>query len=1075
MRFLLTAILFSLSFNGFSQEVIFPVKNYTTKEYGRDFNPANFSVLQDPRGIIYAANGFKLLEYDGRSWNSYPINKETWILSLAADKSGIIYAGSQGEFGRFIPDNAGKLTYSSISDSLSIEDLDFTNVWKVIPFQGGVAFQSEEKLFIFADGKIKAIKPESTFHTSFEVNGTLYIRERGKGLLKWNNGSLVHIAGSEIFDNTGIFMMISFGRGSREILTGTRGKGFWLFDPGKPASFRKFQLKDDELLEKSEITGGILTNNGLFAIGTRLGGIFLIDSAGATVCVMNEKNGLSDNEIRQVMSDNDGNLWVATNNGISTIEISSPLSLYSERSGITGSITSVIRFKDQLYAGTSNGLFIERGRDYSGAAFEPYSEAISNVRCLAEAGGFLLAGTDDGLYDCSAKTPRRISDDASYDLYFSPKLNLLFSGGSKGLDFYRIKGSLKKMQMPDKIKEDIIGITGDENGRNDTITIWAGLRYNGAARIIITPDLSFSTEYFNSADGLPGGSINPFATDSHVVFGTSSGLFRFIDEKEVRKNLPDSLKGKKEFIKGYFSGFRFADEESKPVSSLYNESSRVWVCSDNKAGFFDKSQNMKLVSQPFAGLDVGRINKFYPDKDGICWIGTSDGLIRYDGNSAKKYDRGFSCLIRKVNLLDNDSTVFSGSFYNPERGIILNQPAESKPVLLFTGNSIRIEFSAPFYEYKDKISYSFQLNDSKWSQWHSEGYQDFTNLREGEYIFRVKAMNVYGRESSVSEYGFRILPPWYRSVLAFILYLFSGIVLIWLIVRANSYRLKMENIRLEGIVAERTSEVVRQKEEIQDKNTTLEHQNKEIEDSIRYASRIQTAVIPSENFCLELFPASFIFFRPLNIVSGDFYWFSRVGQKIVFTAADCTGHGVPGAFMSMLGVAFLNEIVEKDQVTEPDLILNQLRLKVIEALQHKGTSEARDGMDISLICIDPDEKTLKYAGAYNPLVMIRNNEITTIEGDKMPVGYYERMDRFTKHELSIQPGDVFYLASDGYEDQFGGPDGKKFKAKKFRQMLLEIHQLPMSEQKEIIEKRFAEWKGELKQIDDIVVAGIKIG
>jgi serine phosphatase RsbU (regulator of sigma subunit) len=335
-------------------------------------------------------------------------------------------------------------------------------------------------------------------------------------------------------------------------------------------------------------------------------------------------------------------------------------------------------------------------------------------------------------------------------------------------------------------------------------------------------------------------------------------------------------------------------------------------------------------------------------------------------------------------------------------------------------------------------------------------------------------MNVYGKESTVAEYHFTVLPPWYRTIYAYLMYLVAGFITIWLIVRANSYRLKRENFILEGIVKERTSEVVRQKEEIENKNEILQHQNKEIEDSIRYASRIQTAVIPPENLCQELFPESFIFFRPLNIVSGDFYWFSRVGSKKIFTAADCTGHGVPGAFMSMLGVAFLNEIVDKDHVTEPDLILNQLRNKVIEALQHKGIGETRDGMDIALICADTEKNMIEFAGAYNPLVMIRDNNVTIFEADKMPVGMYEKMEPFKKQIIKIQKGDVFYMASDGYEDQFGGPDGKKLKSKKFRQMLLEIHQLPANEQKEIIEKRFTEWKGELKQIDDVVVAGIKI-
>ncbi len=253
------------------------------------------------------------------------------------------------------------------------------------------------------------------------------------------------------------------------------------------------------------------------------------------------------------------------------------------------------------------------------------------------------------------------------------------------------------------------------------------------------------------------------------------------------------------------------------------------------------------------------------------------------------------------------------------------------------------------------------------------------------------------------------------------------------------------------------------------------YQKKEIEDSIRYAKRIQSAVIPSDKLCLDLLPESFVFFRPLNIVSGDFYWISRVGRKIIFTAADCTGHGVPGAFMSMLGVAFLNEIVNKDNVTEPDMILNNLRGKVIQALQQQGISgEARDGMDIAIVTIDTEENKLGYAGAYNPLIMIRNGEMIETAADKMPIGIYENMNDFRKHEIALEKGDVFYMFSDGYEDQFGGPEGKKFKSRKLKQLLLEIHMKRMAEQKEILEKAFEEWKGDSPQVDDVVVVGFKI-
>jgi serine phosphatase RsbU (regulator of sigma subunit) len=218
-----------------------------------------------------------------------------------------------------------------------------------------------------------------------------------------------------------------------------------------------------------------------------------------------------------------------------------------------------------------------------------------------------------------------------------------------------------------------------------------------------------------------------------------------------------------------------------------------------------------------------------------------------------------------------------------------------------------------------------------------------------------------------------------------------------------------------------------------------------------------------------------VFFRPRDIVSGDFYWIGRIGDKTIISVADCTGHGVPGAFMSMLGVAFLNEIVNKDKIHDPKTILDTLRDKVIEALQQQGISgEAKDGMDIVVICIDETEMKLQYSGAYNPLIMVKKGQLSEIQADKMPIAIYERMKGFTQHDVSIEKGDIFYFFSDGFEDQFGGPEGKKFKARRFKELLAGISGLPMDEQKEIIEKSFTEWKGDLNQVDDIVVVGVRI-
>jgi serine phosphatase RsbU (regulator of sigma subunit)/ligand-binding sensor domain-containing protein len=1073
---------FFLTFETGAQKVVFPIKNYTTKDYGRDFHPANMAIVQDQRGIIYAANGFKLLEFDGHTWNSYPINKEAWILSLAVDRSGIIYAGSQNEFGYFKPDSRGELKYHSLSDSLDITDSEFTNIWKVHAFSGGVVFQAEEKLFLYINGKTEVINPVTSFHTSFIVNDILYVRQRGTGLMEWKENNMVKINGSEIFDTTGVFLMLPFGRNNKKILIGTQEKGFWLFEPeGLSNRFRKFNVDDLSLLEKAKITGGVLTGDGSYAISTMLNGMIVIDTAGKTRALINSENGLSDNEVKQVISDQSKNLWLALNNGISTIEISSPLSVYSEKNGIPASITALKRYRNLLYVGTGNGLFVQQQDNESGTQFVPVPNLSVPVRCLIEAEGWLFAGTDAGLFQLSGNSIRKISNEESYTLLYSPNMKLLLSGGPKGMAAFRYEGSFEKLEFLKDIREDIIGIAGENRIGGDSTEFWIGTRYNGAIRIEVSKNLTLNAERYTSSDGLPGGPVTPYDFNSKTVFGTSQGLYEFINESIVKETLPDSLKNNKDFLKGYFSTLPVSNDTfRKSVSTIVENSSKIWICSDNQAGYLDKNNDLSYVSKPFRGINVGKINIIYPEENGICWLGTTDGLFRYNGNTSKNYNTGYSCLIRKVTLMNNDSVLFLGTNYEADSGyfkVVLNQTAILKPVLSYRNNSLRFDFTAPFYEFSDKMFFSFQLegNDSRWTQWTPEFYQEYTNLREGDYIFRVKARNVYGTESTQAQYSFTVLPPWYRSVTAYVSYLISALILMWLIARIYSYRLKRENIRLEGIVAERTSEVVRQKDEIENKNTVLEYQKKEIEDSIRYALRIQSAVIPSEKFCIDFFPESFVFFRPLNIVSGDFYWISHVENKIIFTAADCTGHGVPGAFMSMLGVAFLNEIVNKDHLTEPDAILNHLRDKVIDALQQQGISgEARDGMDIAIVCVDEKEKKLKYAGAYNPLIIIRNGEIIETGGDKMPIGIYEKMAPFTRHEIPMEDGDVFYMASDGYEDQFGGPEGKKLKSKKFKQLLLEIHKYPMKSQKEIIEKRFEEWKGDLKQVDDIVVIGVRL-
>ena len=404
-------------------------------------------------------------------------------------------------------------------------------------------------------------------------------------------------------------------------------------------------------------------------------------------------------------------------------------------------------------------------------------------------------------------------------------------------------------------------------------------------------------------------------------------------------------------------------------------------------------------------------------------------------------------------------------------------------------------FSYPYFQNESANSYSYMLEgfDNTWSKWSSESKAVFTNLSEGTYTFRVKARNVYLEESQESSFSFTIFPPWYRTIWAYLGYVIIGLFVLVVTVKLYTRKLEADKKRLEGLVAERTAEVVKQKDEILEKNIEIEHKNKDITDSIVYAKRIQEALLPVKDQINIPTLEIFVYFRPKDIVSGDFYFMRQVPRSnmLVAAAADCTGHGVPGAFMSMLGIAYLKEIVSKDGITQPDIILDKLRREIIRSLKQEGGNQ-RDGMDIALCTISLDMLELHFAGANNPLYIVGSKQyavgrgnpdcllptanclLTELKGDKMPIGIHERMDAFTLHTHQLQKGDCIYLFSDGMADQFGGPDCKKFKYKPFKELLLKNSLLKMEEQKTILDKTLSDWMGNFEQIDDILVLGIKI-
>lgn len=254
----------------------------------------------------------------------------------------------------------------------------------------------------------------------------------------------------------------------------------------------------------------------------------------------------------------------------------------------------------------------------------------------------------------------------------------------------------------------------------------------------------------------------------------------------------------------------------------------------------------------------------------------------------------------------------------------------------------------------------------------------------------------------------------------------------------------------------------------------IDYRNRQITDSINYASLIQKASLPSNDYLKEIFPEHFVYYGPRDIVSGDFYWAKKVEDKTIVIAADCTGHGVPGAFLSMYGIAFLNEIILKDKITEPDKILNRMRETVIQSLNQGELTNMRDGMDMVVLTINSSLSSLDFAGANNPLWILRENEMLITKGDSMPIGIYGVMDNFTKHRIPLQKNDQLYIFSDGYADQFGGQRNTKLMTKNFRAKLIEFSHLAMAEQKKTLMDFFYKWKDKNEQIDDTLIISIKI-
>ncbi|MGZ4099263.1 MAG: SpoIIE family protein phosphatase, partial [Bacteroidia bacterium] len=414
----------------------------------------------------------------------------------------------------------------------------------------------------------------------------------------------------------------------------------------------------------------------------------------------------------------------------------------------------------------------------------------------------------------------------------------------------------------------------------------------------------------------------------------------------------------------------------------------------------------------------------------------------------------------------------------------------SNLVLPFSKNNLTFQFVGISLVAPEKVLYQYKLEgiDKDWTPAIGKTEATYPSLPPGKYTFMVRAGNNDGIWNTFpATYEFEILSPWYKTVWFYVL---CGLILITGIISYNylkTRKLKADKQKLEETVNERTKELRKEKEKVEIINkevvlqkAEIEHKNIEITDSIKYAKNIQEALLPALGDTEKALDNCFIFYLPKDIVSGDFFWFHENEQTRYIAAADCTGHGVPGAFMSIIGNTLLNDIVSRQKNTRPGDILLELHKGVKKALhQSQKDSQRRDGMDIALCAIDKTSSTINYSGANRPLWIFRKNkdyQLEIIKPNKFPIGGLELEENrvYQNHSISVLPGDCIYIFSDGFADQFGGPRGKKFMLANMQKLLHSNMSLEMHKQKEKIALAFNEWKQDLEQIDDILVIGIRI-
>ena len=1126
-------------FIGFSISIAFifsfsVAKSQDGSPFQTDFKPDdeslkkdNYSICQNNEGVIIIANRKGILTFDAQEWRIVKTPELPLVVGLDP-KSKKIFIGCRNSAGYLSKSQTGEYIYNEIAKNKAgtVLQIVFSGEYVYMLSQTAITRYNPSKSNDIVFWESTADKH---FSFMFEVNGKLYTDILGEGLkIVTENG----LKPSNIAFPLSGRINFSAEFDKQSVLLGTIDNKLFLFNS---KTITPFQIQDQQyIIEGGLIDGKALDNDNIVLATSNSGCLVFNKKTRQTAYTINFQSGLPDDEIMALGIDKNHGIWLAHNEGLTRVDAGIPLKNYSSYKGANGTFQFTAIFNNKLFVAGSNGVyFLEKKKDYGEYLIKENQTTTASISSKKQSGKsqILTKPTNTAL-----TSENKEENKGFFSKLFSRKQkaateqasqptadengNVRSVGGSEQmLESKTIKKTYllvseshmySKVQGFDSKAKQLLEFDGHllvytQNGifdiketnakqiyKGNSINYIYGIKSEntvlvcndkGLSKLILSGD-SWKEESFNVPISEPIYSVVKDMFDNYWL-GSENKVIKirlkhsgelkerkdFQFKSEYREKVIVRLSNKKPiffFSKDIYSIFNDSIQLNLWLSKYSGQKSKIFyksqqdytiLCNNKKWISLSASDEPDSISPNFLNL-FDNINQVYTDNNKNLWvINENDRIYKIDTKSVMSYESSFNTFIKR--FYGTSGETFSLDGVTLER----NQ------------DNLKLIISAPYFIKANSNQYQFKLKGGEWSEWNTDPIKVLYFARTGNFEITARARNIFGKISNEVSLKYTIEPPFYQSWWFYILCVIAGIYFVYLIIKFRERDLKNKNEILEEKVHERTKQIEKQKEEIEFQSSKIQNQNKEITDSIRYAKRIQIAVMPDNDLISNLFPESFVLFRPKDIVSGDFYWVKKIKDKIIVAAADCTGHGVPGGFLSMLGVSLLNEISVLDHNYNANEILELLRTRVINTLISEGhdENETKDGMDIALCIIEPKLLKIQYAGANNPLYLIRNKEIIEYSADKMPIGSFAgKKNKFSNNEIQLEKNDQIVIFSDGYRDQMGGLKEKRMKSSGFKQILLDVNEHPMNKQKELLEAYLDEWRGENEQIDDIMVFGIKV-